>query len=421
MSISAACRIFKISRNTYYSWKKRIALSEGASRRAREDAAIRLLILKLIERNTYVPGKRGMRDLLFKHYGIRPSVERVAHLMKEMNIEASSSRRKDAYKGMMMNIHPCCALQNHVRQDFYIGCRCIILTDITYIPYGLKEHVYAYLCTFKDPCTCEILGYAVSGGMDTGLVREAWDMMMENHGDEFPKDRQIYVHSDQGTQYLSAEYKELVSGSFIQSMSRRGNSLDNAPQESFFGRMKSRLSNHFPLMTSVDQVRTMIDRYMKDYNQEIPQTTLGGLTPALYYQYRMTGVYPKTEYFGIPAGQLNGLEDVIASMQKRAKKRSAKQKESRERRSVNPDRQDPVSIVTRDLDRLKKRLETVTKQLSKLNELADKIRELIEQAEEALRYLNGCGEEQLRELETCSGWDLIPQLSYVKNYSLVFD
>ncbi|WP_425458359.1 DDE-type integrase/transposase/recombinase [Catenibacterium mitsuokai] len=61
--------------------------------------------------------------------------------------------------------------------------------------------------------------------MDVSLVQKAFNNMMENHKDEFPKNLEVYCHSDQGSQYLSTSFKQLLNeNDFIQSMSRRGNS-----------------------------------------------------------------------------------------------------------------------------------------------------------------------------------------------------
>lgn len=391
--------------------------------RLQEDEAVKAMMLEVIARLTWIPGKRRFRDLLLRRFGIRVDTQRISRLMKEMNIEASSSRRKDAYKGLMMNIHPCCALKNYVIQDFYLGCRQIILTDITYIPYGLKEGQYAYLCTFIDPYTKEVLGWKVSDSMNSRLIQEAWNHMMDRHENEFPKDRKFFVHSDQGSQYLAAEIRELLKETAVQSMSRRGNSLDNAPQESFFGRMKNRISNHFPLMKTADQVSRMIDAYMRDYNEEVPQESLGGLTPSLYYTYRMTGIFPADQYFGMNAGQLNDVKSVIRWMQNRAEQAREKRNRQarRNREKYSPDRCDPKGVIQRDIHDLEKRLKSTLNQIRRLEGLKEKIMQVMEDAEKALEYVKTCSEEKIEELSSGTGWDKIPELKYVVDYASVFE
>ena len=73
------------------------------------------------------------------------------------------------------------------------------------------------MCAFKDAYTTEVLGHYVSGRMDVSLVQNAFNNMMENHKGEFPKDLEVYCHSDQGSQYLSTSFKQLLNeNDFIQ-------------------------------------------------------------------------------------------------------------------------------------------------------------------------------------------------------------
>lgn len=363
-----------------------------------------------------------MTDLLFKRFGFRISRERVARAMKELGLEASSTRRKDAYKGQLMNLHFCCAVTNYVRQDFYVGCRSVILTDITYIPYGLHKNHYAYLCTFIDAFTKEVLGWAVRSRMTEDLVHEAWEKMMNEHKDEFPKDTQIYFHSDQGCQYLSAGYRSLFSDHFIQSMSRRGNSWDNSPQESFFGRMKNRIGSHFQMLRSAEQVQKAVDVYIKEFNTAVPQDALGGLPPQLFYQYRMTGIYPKEQYFEMPAEELYSLEEVIEENRRRAAKaaaiRSARQKQYSQ--AGKNERRDALSVVRKDIEKIRTRIRRLKRKAADLEGLITKAEALYAQILDAEKYLLECGQEMLEKHNECTGWDLIPQLSYVTRFHEVF-
>lgn len=417
MSVTSACRLFDLPRSTYYAWRKKQKDGLEMSERKKQDIAIKNMMLALVQKKTHIPGKRIFRELLLKEFRIEVSVERISRLMKELNLEASTTRRKDAYKGLMLNIHPCCALKNYVNQDFFIGCRTIILTDITYIPYGLDDKTYAYLCTFIDPYTKEVLGWSVDSTMTVELVQNALDQVLQKHGDEFPKDSKVYIHSDQGCQYLSSGFREVAGDFAIQSMSRRGNSLDNAPQESFFGRMKSRIESHFPLMKNCDQVRKMIDSYIHEYNEQIPSMELGGLTPKLFYQYKMTGIYPKSEYFGIPADQLNDLDEVIRRMRAKTDAKSEKRRQRDKQKGWGKTGSDPKQIVEHDRMKMLAEIEKLDRKISREKDKRDKITGLLEKAETAREYLDQCSPEEYEAARSCTGWDLIPQLSYVKDYS----
>ncbi|MBR3539502.1 MAG: DDE-type integrase/transposase/recombinase [Eubacterium sp.] len=190
---------------------------------------------EIVKKLGFVPGKRTFRTYLFRDYGLNVSVKRCAGIMRRMNLVADRPK-KDAYKGQATHGHRCAAPENKVKQEFYIGPRKVILTDISYLYYG-KNRSVLYLCAFRDAYTREILGSAAGTRMDTGLVRRAYEGMKEKHGKELKRDTSVYVHSDQGSQYLSTTFKELLSDDgFVQSVSRRGNSLDTSPMlyASFF-------------------------------------------------------------------------------------------------------------------------------------------------------------------------------------------
>lgn len=417
MTVKDACTVFNVSRSGYYAW-----LKAGAGRigkRQMENMALRNLIIDIVMQKTYVPGARKMASELRRRYQISADKDRVSSLMKEMNLRASSSRRRDAYKGQIKPFHPCCAMANYVNREFYSGCRCIVLTDITYIYYGVQRDNLAYLCTFLDPYTREVLGWNISETMDTSLVTSAWDHMMSRHGDEFPEDRQIYVHSDQGSQYHAAEYKELLSNNFIQSMSRRGNSQDNAPQESFFGRMKERMDAYFALPETFEQICTMINTYIHQHNTEEHCPYLADLTPEEYYQYSMTGIYPNETYFGVQANELHTLQEVIAGMRIKARNTSVRRKEARSGKQISTI--DPVQRILEDTEKLLKKQRQESRKISRAQEAIDEIDSLIAECGQALEYVRGLSEEEYNALRTPSSWSGHPELSYTARYHTVFD
>ena len=104
--------------------------------------------------------------------------------------------------------------------------------------------------------------------MTAELVKTAYDAMMEKHRTELHR-AECVIHSDQGSQYLSTTFQKLLSDDdFIQSVSGRGNSQDNAPMESFFGRMKCELLDLVALCPDADSVAKMINGYMAAYNNQ---------------------------------------------------------------------------------------------------------------------------------------------------------
>ena len=99
------------------------------------------------------------------------------------------------------------------------------------------------------------------------------------------------IHSDQGVHYTSYKFIEIISDAALrQSMSRRGNCWDNAPQESFFGHMTDEIN--ITNCTTFEEVKTIIDDWMDYYNNERYQWQLAKLSPNEYYNYITTGIYP---------------------------------------------------------------------------------------------------------------------------------
>lgn len=112
---------------------------------------------------------------------------------------------------------------------------------------------------------------------------------MANHG--IPLSAETLIHSDQGSHYTSYRFIQIVKDATLrQSMSRRGNCWDNAPQASFFGHMKDEID--LSGCTTFQKVKAVIDDWMNYYNNDRYQWQLAKLSPNEYYNYLITSVYP---------------------------------------------------------------------------------------------------------------------------------
>ena len=276
-------KMFGISSTGYYDYVARKEDRNGKLAAKRKDESYVIHQFKEIIKDLgFVPGKRTFRRHMFRRFNYKISVSRTSKIMKKMQITAQLPK-KDAYKGQATHHHECMTKPNLVNRNFKLGVRQVILTDITYIHYGYYR-TPAYMCAFKDAYTTEILGHAVSSKMDVALIQEAFNNMMDDHKSEFPKDMEVYCHSDQGSQYLSTTFKQLLNeNDFIQSMSRRGNSQDNAPMESFFGRMKTEIIDIIARCKNLDTVKQLINGYINMHNNERYQENLAALSPSEFY------------------------------------------------------------------------------------------------------------------------------------------
>lgn len=129
----------------------------------------------------------------------------------------------------------------------------------------------------------------ISDSLKIDFVLLAVEQLITNH--VISLSTETILHSDQGAHYTSYKFIEIVSDAELrQSMSRRGNCWDNAPQESFFGHMKAEID--ITNCTTFEEVRSIIDDWIDYYNNECYQWQLAKLAPNEYYNYITTGIYP---------------------------------------------------------------------------------------------------------------------------------
>ena len=167
------------------------------------------------------------------------------------------------------------------------GPRKILLTDITYIINGKAPR--CYMATIIDACTKELLSWVLSESLEIDFVLETVKQLIEKHGTDLSTE--TLIHSDQGSHYTSIKFIQLLKDNELrQSMSRRANCWDNAPQESFFGHMKDELD--LSECYSYEEILNAVRDWTEYYNTERYQWDLARLSPVEYYQYMTTGIYP---------------------------------------------------------------------------------------------------------------------------------
>lgn len=404
-------KIFSVSKSGYHSWVKRYE-NQTEDKKITEEKEIVEKMKKIIRKLGFVPGKRMFNDYLFRDYNLNYGVKRIKRIMDKYNFKANTPK-KDAYKGQATHNHECAVFQNYVDQNFKQAPRQVILTDITYLYYG-KGRELCYLCCFKDAYTNEILGYSIGKGMTVELVKTAYNMMMDKHGQELKKEPKVYIHSDQGSQYLSTTFIKLVSDdSFIQSTSARGNSQDNAPMESFFGRMKTAILDLLSLCPDYDTTIRLINGYLESYNNQY-QHSLACLSPIEFYKYATTGIYPLDSYYGVKATELHTVEEVVkAYLEKEKKKQDEKKAKNRDKRIAKANLEDPLAIINRDIDVLNHKINKCEDKIKYQQELKVKYNEILEEAKVAREFIVSVDDEVIEQLRTKTNWINFEQLHYV--------
>lgn len=416
-SVSQCLRMFGVSSSGYYAYVGRMEDRNGkrAEKEKEEADLMEKMRQVVLRRQGIIPGKRTFREYLFRMYGMTVNVKHIARLMKKMNL-VSQRPHKDAYKHRAGHDHVCAAPANLLDRRFFIGPRKVILTDITYLYHGSCRDTF-YLCVFRDPFTRENLGWSVSERMDVSVVKEAYEMMMGSHGKEL-RNCSVYLHSDQGSVYLSTSFRQLLADDgFLQSVSDRGNSQDNAPMESFFSKLKTDILDLTARCVTFDTAKKLVEGYLRAYNEEHYQYELAGLTPSEFYDYAVTGIYPLESYFGIPASEMNGpakVKEIRTSFaEKEAKKERSRNRE--EKRRI-----DPLAIIDRDCTKLRRLINKwQTTSDSALLQVAH-LRSVLMEAEKAAAFIRGKGEETVDELKDPLRWRLYPELSYVYRMNELF-
>ena len=284
LTITELCSIARVSRSGYYNWVNSKDKRDEQERKDRHDFE---LILEAFSHRGYDKGVRGIHmRLLHMDPPILMNVKKISRLMHKYYL-ICPIRQANPYRRMAAALKTNNVADNLVNREFEEhGPRSILLTDITYIPYN---GTFAYLSTIIDAFTKQVLSYAISDNLKLDFVLLTVEQLIRNH--RISLDEETIIHSDQGVHYTSYKFIEIVKDSNLrQSMSRRANCWDNAPQESFFGHMKDEIdvSN----CTDFCEVKDIIDDWIDYYNNERYQWDLAKLSPNEYYSYITTGIYP---------------------------------------------------------------------------------------------------------------------------------
>ena len=289
-NVRELCEIAGVSRSGYYNWL------HSADKRAEKEAADQAdfeLILQAYQFRGYDKGIRGIHmRLLHMEPPVLMNTKKIQRLMHKYGLKCPI-RKANPYRRMAKALKTDAVADNLLKREFKEhGPRKVLLTDITYIPCCGG---FFYLSVIKDAYTMQILAHVLSESLELDFVLETVNILIENHGAAL--DDETLIHSDQGCHYTSKKFREIVKDSNLrQSMSRRGNCWDNAPQESFFGHMKDEIMDKIALAGSFADAKAIIDDYIDYYNNDRGQWQLAKLSPNEYYRYITTGQYPLTIY-----------------------------------------------------------------------------------------------------------------------------
>ncbi len=263
--VSLLIEIAGLPRSTYYYYEK-------CQNQRDKYAEIKEQILEIYADNS---GRYGYRRILaiLKNKGYTINHKTVLKLMNVLGLKGKQRKneRYRSYKGEVGKI-----ADNLLKRDFNASKPFEKLTtDVTQFKIGDEK---VYLSPVMDLFNREIISYSISTRPNLWQIREMLDGLFE----KLPTDATPIFHSDQGWQYQHAEYQRLLAEHNItQSMSRKGNCMDNGAMENFFGRLKVEMFYG----EKFESVNTFIDElkhYIDYYNNERISLKLKGMSPVQY-------------------------------------------------------------------------------------------------------------------------------------------
>ncbi|UAN18593.1 IS3 family transposase (plasmid) [Enterobacter asburiae] len=253
-----------LPRSTFYYHVKRLAAPDRYQ-------SARALVLKIYHQHKGRYGYRRIR-LACRNEGVLLNGKTVRKLMKELGISSLIRVKKyRSYKGEQGRI-----CDNLLKRQFDAERpNEKWVTDVTEFKVNGKK---LYLSPIMDLYNGEIIAYNLATRPLPSMVQT----MLTDALKQLPKDEHPILHSDQGWQYQMSRWQRWLKDSGIaQSMSRRGNCLDNAVIESFFGTLKSECY-YLNEYKNVDDLKRDIIDYIDYYNQLRIKEKLGGLSPVQY-------------------------------------------------------------------------------------------------------------------------------------------
>ena len=265
-NVTTMCRVLDVSTSGFYDW-----LNRGDSRRAQENRRLvqRIRNYHHASRRTY-GSPRIFKDL--RESGERCGLHRVARLMRQHRIQAKTARRFVMTTDSRQTQQPA---PDRLRRDFSASRpNQVWVSDTTFIP---SRAGWLYLAVILDLYSRQVIGWSMGTQNNTRLVSDALTMALWRRG----KVAGVIVHSDQGSTYASGDYRKLLKDNgLLCSMSRKGQCLDNAVAESFFGTLKTELVDDEDYRTR-EQARQSLFEYIEVfYNRQRRHSSATDLAPA---------------------------------------------------------------------------------------------------------------------------------------------
>lgn len=271
-SIARMAKVLKVSESGYYKWLKRI--DAPLTDKEREDIEITEKIYDIYRSSRGSFGSVKITAILNSTRSTPVNHKRVARIMQECCLFSKTSRK---YICTTDSKHNEAVADNLIGRDFVATApNTKMLSDTTVVK---TDEGNLYVAGILDLYGDMPVGMAMSINNDRFLVIEAFNDMI-SRGCGKPG---CIIHSDRGSTYCSKDYRDLISKyEFICSMSRKGDCWDNAPMESFWGKMKQEwLKDRYHTLSEAK--RDIYEYVWHFYPSVRPHASFNYLTPKEYY------------------------------------------------------------------------------------------------------------------------------------------
>lgn len=183
------------------------------------------------------------------------------------------SRKYNSYKGEVGKI-----ADNELNRAFNVNqMNEVYVSDVTEFKVDNSD-VKVYLSPIMDLYNSEIVSFSISTSPTVRFVCISLEKAIE----KLPIEHNLMIHTDQGFQYQHGNWTQLLEQNNIkQSMSRRGNCLDNSPMENFFSLLKQEIYYGVKYQ-SVQELIQALEEYIDWYNNRRIKEKLNGLSPVQY-------------------------------------------------------------------------------------------------------------------------------------------
>jgi putative transposase len=267
--VKEMCAMLGVSRTSYYRLLKPPAVND-------QEVQLRDSVREVFFRHSRRYGSRRIEAEL-QDQGLEIGRQRIRRMMKEECLRAIQPKR----------FVPRTTNSSHqlgYSENLLLGMKLppqqpneVIVGDITYLP--LQDGSFAYLATWTDLFSRLVIGWEVEETMEESLIIRAFEKGLRRRGEM----RGAIVHSDRGGQYAGGRFRALLSGAGCrQSMSRAGETYDNAYAESLFSRYKAELLEG-GAFADVEEARAETFHYIEGYYNRVRRhSSLGYVSPEEY-------------------------------------------------------------------------------------------------------------------------------------------